>query len=114
MEIIYQTGDEPAELDSIYIHDAVKMTAKGAILMCMGKPLRSNEPDSVKRFLKTQGIPALGEIKPPGHMEGDDIVWLGNWTVALGLGFRTNLPDVSPSKVKFAIQGFIFFLFHVR
>lgn len=89
-EIVYQTDKGPAGPDAIYTHDAVKMTSRGAILMRMGKALRSQEPAVAKDVLKGRGIGILGEIEPPGRMEGGDIVWLGNRTVALGLGFRTN------------------------
>jgi len=91
-EIMYQTDKKPAGPDTIYTHDAVKSTSRGAILMRMGKALRSQEPIAAQAVLKEHGISILGEIKPPGIMEGGDIVWLGNRTVALGLGFRTN-PD---------------------
>lgn len=104
-EIIYQTNDEPIGLDSIYTHDAVKMTSQGAILMCMGKLQRSHEPAIAKSFLKNHRIPILGEIKPPGRMEGGDIVWLGNGTVALGLGFRTNQEGIE--QFKSLTKGFI-------
>ena len=89
-EIIYQTTNAPTGPDSIYTHDAVKMTSQGAILMRMGKAQRSHEPAKVKDFLKSCSTPILGEIKPPGIMEGGDIVWLRDRTVALGFGFRTN------------------------
>lgn len=104
-EIVYQTGDEPIGLDSIYPHDAVKLTSQGAILMCMGKPLRSHEPAIARSFLENHGIPILGEIKPPGRMEGGDIVWLGNGTVALGLGFRTNQEGIE--QFRSLTKGFI-------
>lgn len=93
-EIIYQTGSQTIGPDSIYTHDAVKMTPGGAVLMRMGKPQRSQEPGIVKDFLKIRGIPILGEIRPPGRMEGGDVVWLGNRSVAVGLGFRTNQEGV--------------------
>jgi N-dimethylarginine dimethylaminohydrolase len=89
-EILFQVGEKPIGPDAIYTHDALKMTLKGAVLMNMGKPQRSLEPAHAKSFLERNGIPILGEIKPPGIMEGGDIVWLDNRTVALGKGFRTN------------------------
>lgn len=97
-EIIYQTGIGPAGPDSIYTHDAVKMTSRGAVLMRMGKPQRSQEPTMVKGFLESCGISILGDIIPPGNMEGGDIVWLGNRTVALGRGFRTNQAGIDQFK----------------
>ena len=35
-------------------------------------------------------IPILGKIKTPGILEGGDVVWIDNKTIAVGEGYRTN------------------------
>lgn len=88
--VYYLPQDERAGLDSIYTHDPLKVTSKGAIYFPMGKELRSKEFLATEEYLKSIGIPTLGYIEKPGKMEGGDIVWLDEKTVAIGRGYRTN------------------------
>lgn len=88
---VYQLPfDERAGMDSIYAHDTVKITKKGAIYFPMGKELRQGEPPSTREYLESIGIPTLGVIGGTGKMEGGDVVWLDEKTVAIGRGYRTN------------------------
>jgi N-dimethylarginine dimethylaminohydrolase len=80
-----QTG-----LDSIYVHDPVLITNKGAILGNMGKKQRQGEPGAVREFLFELGIPILGSISGEGKLEGGDVVWIDERTVAVGRSYRTN------------------------
>lgn len=89
-DVSYLPQNELAGLDSIYTHDPVKMTAKGAILMSMGKESRRHEPQILRQFLTGLDIPILGEINGKGRMEGGDIVWLDHRTAAVAHGYRTN------------------------
>lgn len=82
--------DDRTGLDSIYAHDSLKVTSKGAIYFPMGKELRSKEFLATKAFLEEKGIPTLGVITAPGKMEGGDILWLDEKTVLIGRGYRTN------------------------
>jgi arginine deiminase len=77
-------------LDSIYTHDPVVITNRGAILCNMGKPARQTESAAFAEYLNAAGIPILGSIEPPGTLEGGDVCWLDERTVAVGLGYRTN------------------------
>jgi N-dimethylarginine dimethylaminohydrolase len=88
--IYYLPQDDRTGLDSIYTHDPLKITSKGAIYFPMGKALRSKEFMATEEFLKSIGVPTLGYIKSPGKMEGGDVVWLDERTVAIGRGYRTN------------------------
>lgn len=88
--IYYLPYDEAAGMDSIYTHDTVKITGKGAIYFPMGKKLRQGEPGATRRYLESIGIPTLGSISGTGKMEGGDVVWLDERTVAIGRGYRTN------------------------
>jgi len=82
--------NETVGLDSIYTHDTVKITKKGAVMLKMGKDLRRNEPIAVKTYLKELGIPILGSITGNGIVEGGDLIWLDDKTLAIGRGYRTN------------------------
>ncbi|MHC1721978.1 MAG: dimethylarginine dimethylaminohydrolase family protein [Aminipila sp.] len=82
--------DERTGLDSIYTHDPLKITKKGAIYFPMGKVLRGKEYLATRDYLEHIGIPTLGEIKAPGKMEGGDVLWIDEKTVAIGRGYRTN------------------------
>ena len=56
----------------------------------MGKKLRGMEWLAAKDYLESIGVPTLGVITAPGKIEGGDIVWLDNESVAIGRGYRTN------------------------
>lgn len=79
-----------AELDSIYVRDASVVTPRGVVLCRMGKALRAREPEAQANAFATWGIPVLGAIEPPGLLEGGDVAWLNDRTVAVGRGYRTN------------------------
>ena len=76
--------------DAIYTHDPVIITNRGAILCNMGKDLRQGEPAAVGAFLEELNIPILGAITGSGRLEGGDVVWLDEKTLAVGRGYRTN------------------------
>ncbi|RKX23103.1 MAG: amidinotransferase [Candidatus Zixiibacteriota bacterium] len=77
-------------IDSIYIRDTSIITAKGAILLNMGKAERLSEPNAVGEYYKKIDIPILGQVNGDGKAEGGDIVWLDNQTLVIGQGYRTN------------------------
>lgn len=88
--VYYLKQDDRAGLDSIYTHDPLKVTKKGAIYFPMGKDVRGREREATREYLESLGIPTLGEIKAPGKMEGGDVLWIDEKTVAIGRGYRTN------------------------
>jgi arginine deiminase len=51
-EIHYLPQNENTGLDSIYVHDPVMITDRGAILCRMGKGDRMGEPEAAGEFLK--------------------------------------------------------------
>lgn len=77
-------------LDSVYVRDAVVMCDRGAVLCRMGKKAREDEPAAIERVLRGAGIPIVGRILPPGRLEGGDVAWLDDRTLAVGRGYRTN------------------------
>ncbi len=89
-EVYYLPEDYQTTLDSIYVHDPVLITSKGAILCNMGKEERKSEPAVIGEYLENLGIPIMGSIQPPGTLEGGDVVWFDDNTAAVGIGYRTN------------------------
>jgi N-dimethylarginine dimethylaminohydrolase len=55
----------------------------------MGKRARQHEPAAQGRFFESLGLPIAGVIDPPGQIEGGDVVWFDERTVAVGHGYRT-------------------------
>lgn len=96
--VFYLPRDKRAGLDSIYTHDPLKVTSKGAIYFSMGKELRSKEYLVTEDYLNNIGVPTLGYIEYPGKMEGGDVVWLDERTVAVGRGYRTNDEGIKQFK----------------
>lgn len=96
--ILYLPQSDAVGLDSIYTHDALKVTRQGAVYFNTGKALRQKEADETRKLLEAAGIPTLGRVEAPGLMEGGDVVWLDGRTVAIGLGYRTNMEGVEQFK----------------
>ncbi|WP_336634374.1 dimethylarginine dimethylaminohydrolase family protein [Lysinibacillus fusiformis] len=88
--IDYLPLSDEVGLDSLYAHDPVKFTPKGAILLKSGKKLRQPEASIYKEFLKDKGISIIGELTGDAVADGGDIVWLDDRTLAVGRGYRTN------------------------
>ena len=89
-EITMLPKAEGVNLDSIYVRDASVITDRGVILCRMGKPQRRGEPAAQEAALRALGHPILGAIQPPGCLEGGDVLWLDQRTMAVGRGYRTN------------------------
>ena len=85
-------------LDSIYTHDPCIVTNRGAILCNMGKPQRSKEPDKIEKYFTSIGVPILGRIEGTGTLEGGDIIWIDERTVAVGEGYRSNMEGIDQFK----------------
>lgn len=88
--VYYLPQDDRTGLDSIYAHDPLKVTEKGAIYFPMGKTLRGKEYLATREYMESIGVPTLGVITAPGKMEGGDVLWIDEKTVAIGRGYRTN------------------------
>jgi N-dimethylarginine dimethylaminohydrolase len=89
-EIYYFPHDDSVNMDSIYCRDAAISTNHGMIICRMGKGGRANEPAAEKKAFETKGISILGEINSPGTVEGGDVAWLDEHTLAVGHTYRTN------------------------
>jgi N-dimethylarginine dimethylaminohydrolase len=60
----------------------------------MGKDGRKGEPGAAGTFLESIGVPILGAISGEGRLEGGDVVWLDERTLAIGEGYRTNAEGI--------------------
>jgi N-dimethylarginine dimethylaminohydrolase len=56
----------------------------------MGKSGRINEPDAQLQTYLDHSISILGKIEFPGTLEGGDVAWLDEKTLAVGHTYRTN------------------------
>lgn len=81
-------------LDAIYVRDASIVTPRGVVLCRMGKPARRREPPAQGQTLEALGVPVIGSIEAPGQLEGGDVVWFDERTVAAGHGYRTNAEGI--------------------
>ena len=89
-QLLYLPQDAAVNMDSIYCRDAAIATNKGMIICNMGKAARMHEPAAEKAVFETNGIPVLGTITAPGTLEGGDVAWLDENTLAVGHTYRTN------------------------
>lgn len=88
--IEFLPASDEVGLDSLYAHDPVKFTGKGAMILKSGKKLRQNEAVIYKQFLQEKNIPIIGELTGNAVADGGDIVWLEDRTILVGRGYRTN------------------------
>ena len=97
-ELHYFPEDNSVSIDSIYCRDAAIATDHGMIICNMGKPARANEPEAERKAFAKKGIKVLGVIEAPGTLEGGDVAWLDEKTVAVGHTYRTNEKGIQQLK----------------
>jgi N-dimethylarginine dimethylaminohydrolase len=88
--LFYLPQSDRVNMDSIYCRDAAIATNEGMIICNMGKAARNNEPKEEEKAFNENHISVLGAIKSPGTVEGGDIAWLDEQTLAVGHSYRTN------------------------
>ena len=96
--IQYFPKDDSVSIDSIYCRDAAIATDNGMILCAMGKPTRANEPAGERLAFEKNNIKILGRIESPGTIEGGDVAWLDEKTLAVGHTYRTNENGIEQLK----------------
>ena len=104
-EIHYLPEDARVTVDSIYVHDSVIITRRGAILCNMTREQRRYEPAAMKDFMPELGIPVLGAISDQGRLECGDVVWIDERTLAVGRGRRTN--DEGIRQLRQLVKDFV-------
>ncbi len=90
--------DDKVTIDSIYCRDAAIATDFGMIICNMGKSGRINEPNAQMQTFIDESIPVLGKIESPGTLEGGDVAWLDDKTLAVGYTYRTNEEGIRQLK----------------
>jgi N-dimethylarginine dimethylaminohydrolase len=78
------------QVDAVYMHDPMVLTARGGVALRMAKPAREREPAAAAQELGRLAIPLLGTLEAPAYADGGDRFWIDDTTAALGLGYRTN------------------------
>jgi len=104
VELRFFPLDDKVKIDSIYCRDASIATDFGMILCNMGKKGRVNEPKSHLKEYKKQVINVLGAIQHPGTIEGGDVAWIDDKTIAVGHTYRTNSAGISQLKAFITTQ----------
>jgi dimethylargininase len=89
-EVIEHPEPQPGRADAIFVFDPALVTARGAVVLSMGKELRRGEEEVMARRLAALGIPILSTLGGEARAEGGDLLWLDSRTLAVGQGFRTN------------------------
>ena len=97
--------NKKTKIDSIYCRDASIATDFGIIICNMGKQGRIYEPYAQLEAYKMNNVNILGEIKFPGTLEGGDVAWLDQNTLAVGHTYRTNEEGISQLKGLLQPQG---------
>ena len=90
IDVHYLPQEQRVGLDSLYARDASITCSKGMILCNMGKAARRGEPAAQEAAFHKFGIPVHGVISGQGCLEGGDVVWIDERTMAVGRGYRTN------------------------
>ena len=96
---------EQTEIDSIYCRDASIATDFGMIICNMGKKGRLHEPKAQLETYQNNNMGILGEIKFPGTLEGGDVAWLDQKTIAVGHTYRTNEEGIHQLKSLLCPKG---------
>ena len=89
---------EDTGLDSIYVRDASIVTDAGAIICNMGKTQRETEPQHAMKHYLAEGISILGSCLGKPTIEGGDVAWLNEHTLAVAEGYRTNAEGIDLLK----------------
>jgi dimethylargininase len=83
-------GALEGQVDSVYMHDPLLLTARGGIPLRMRKRARMREPEHAREELERLGVPVLGELPEGAYADGGDRFWIDERLMAIGLGYRTN------------------------
>jgi N-dimethylarginine dimethylaminohydrolase len=95
MRLQFLPESSSVSLDSLYPRDNAISTDNGMILSAMGKQARMLEPQAHADYYQSAGIPILGRVNTPGHVEGGDVTWLTPRILAIANGYRTNSQGIA-------------------
>ena len=98
IEVYHFPSNKNVKMDAIYCRDASIATDFGVIICNMGKEGRIHEPKSQLEEYQQKNRAILGQIKSPGTLEGGDVAWLDEKTLAVGYSYRTNEAGIQQLK----------------
>lgn len=104
-QVHYLPIDETVTLDSVYCRDASIATDFGMILCSMGKVARKPEPAASAKAFENANVKILGAIEWPGTVEGGDVAWVDEHTLAVGHTYRTNKEGIAQLKALLQPHG---------
>ncbi len=104
-EVVHLPAACDLSLDAVYAHDPSLATDHGLIALNPGKPNRIPEARRHIEFCGSVGIPAAGQVHPPGKAEAGDMVWLDSTTLLIGQGYRTNADGIAQMRALLQPQG---------
>lgn len=90
VEVLMHDAPLPDHADAQFTHDPSLVCDRGAILLKMGKPLRTGEEDAQAVSFSRYGVPIHARLQGEAQGEGGDMLWLDERTLLVGVGFRTN------------------------
>ncbi|MDQ4044042.1 MAG: arginine deiminase family protein [Chloroflexota bacterium] len=99
VDVIEAEAPAPGELDAIFVYDPSFTTDGGLLLMRPGKVARASEVEMAREAAVALDIPIIGEIQEPGIVEGGDMLWLDQNTLAIGEGYRTNAVGIDQVQI---------------
>ena len=105
IETYFFPADQKTWIDSIYCRDASIATDFGIIICNMGKKGRIQEPKAQLETYLQNTVKILGEITFPGTLEGGDVAWLDQKTLAVGHTYRTNDQGIRQLKALLDPKG---------
>ena len=105
IETCFFPADQKTSIDSIYCRDASIATDFGMIVCNMGKNGRIQEPKAQLETYRQNTVKILGEITFPGTLEGGDVAWLDQNTLAVGHTYRTNEEGIRQLKALLLPKG---------
>jgi N-dimethylarginine dimethylaminohydrolase len=89
-EVVIAETPVPTDPDAIYVFDPAILSNKGAIVLRPGKEGRLVETDAIAADLERAGVPIAARLEAPASADGGDTIWLGESTLLVGRGYRTN------------------------
>lgn len=95
----------PGHPNSVFTRDAAICTPQGYIKLNLGLPTRQREGAWMAHVLNAQGERCIGEIKPPGTVEGGDVVLAGD-VAFIGRSIRTNEEGIRQFSKIMAPMGY--------
>lgn len=101
---VIDIGECPGHPNSVFTRDMAAVSPAGYIRASMGIPTRVDEDRWMADALDRLGEPCAGEIRPPGTVEGGDVVLAGN-VAFVGLTRRTNAEGIRQLTALFDKMG---------